>query len=51
MHHIGALLPILAMVWAAPELARVRRDGSTLIEGDIKKDLQAVKDANKAGTL
>ena len=51
MQPMGAFLPLLAVVWAAPELARVRRDGSTLIEGDIMKDLQAAKDAKKAGTL
>ena len=49
MQPIGSLVLLLAVVWAAPELARVRRDGT--IVRDINKDLQALKDAKKAGTL
>ena len=47
MQPIGALFLLLAVVRAAPE--RRGRDGT--IESDINKDLQALKDAKKAGTL
>ena len=47
MQPIGALFLLLAAVWAAPE--RGGRDGT--IESDINEDLQALKDAKKAGTL
>ena len=47
MQPIGALFLLLAVVWAAPE--RRGRDGTIL--SDINKDLQALKDAKKTGTL
>ena len=47
MQPIGSLLLLLALAWAAPE--RRGRDGT--IVSDINKDLQALKDAKKAGTL
>ena len=47
MQPTGVLLLLIAVVWAAPE--RRGRDGTIL--SDINKDLQALKDAKKTGTL